>query len=179
MFLGSLDVSFALRRHRRRLCLSLVVRRNRSPYDIHAIGSRTKRDFSAIGEYDNDEVAIVHTFATKANMRSSRVIHDPRYSFSSPLQRAGVFSFMRHRLSALVEKVRVQRRGKGRDAHYIAECPLCPYSYLVDVRTSEKSAEVLAVQNVTNHLKTTHGDEIDMDAEQGAGPNERERGQAS
>ena len=72
-----------------------------------------------------------------------------------------IFEFMKHKLSELEERVSVVRRGKGRDAHYIAECPLCPYTHPVDVHSSEKSAEVSAKQNVTSHLRTHHKDEID------------------
>ena len=75
---------------------------------------------------------------------------------------------MRHKLSELIERVTTERRGKGRDAHYIATCPLCGYTHPVDVYGSEKSAELLAVQNVTNHLKGQHSEEIDRDAEPGA-----------
>lgn len=69
---------------------------------------------------------------------------------------------MRHNLSDLVKRVTAQRRGKGRDAHYIAECPICGYSHPVDVLADDASAEVLAKQKIIEHLQARHGDDLDV-----------------
>jgi hypothetical protein len=68
------------------------------------------------------------------------------------------------KLSELKRAVKGERRGKGRDAHYVAECPLCGYSHSVDMLSSEKSAELLAKQHILHHLKTQHAHEIDPHA---------------
>ena len=70
---------------------------------------------------------------------------------------------MTQKFSELRQAVTLRRCGKGRGAHYVAECPLCDYSHSVDVLSSEISAEAMAKQNVLTHLRAHHAHEIDLD----------------
>ena len=66
-----------------------------------------------------------------------------------------------HKLSDLLAKLTVTRRGKGEDVYYEAECPICFYVHSVDVLSSEDSAKLLARQHIVAHLKTQHAQEIE------------------
>ena len=68
---------------------------------------------------------------------------------------------MVHKLSDLIKKLTATLKGKGRDAHYVATCPICFYSHSVDVLSNETSAEEFAKQHIVGHLKAKHRDEIE------------------
>jgi hypothetical protein len=54
--------------------------------------------------------------------------------------------------------VRVEFKGKGRNRHCSAICPICLISYDVDILSSDASAHKLAVEKVASHVNSAHAD---------------------
>jgi hypothetical protein len=54
--------------------------------------------------------------------------------------------------------IRVEFKGKGRNRHCSATCPICLISYDVDILSSDASARALAVGKVASHINSAHPD---------------------
>ena len=58
------------------------------------------------------------------------------------------------------ELIRAEFKGKGRNRHCSATCPICLITYDVDILSSDASARALAVGKVTSHINSAHADEL-------------------
>jgi hypothetical protein len=54
--------------------------------------------------------------------------------------------------------IRVEFKGRGRNRHCSATCPVCFISYDVDILSSDASARALAVGKVASHVNSDHAD---------------------
>lgn len=54
------------------------------------------------------------------------------------------------------ELIRVELKGKGRNRHCSAICPICLISYDVEALSSHVSARALAVGKVASHINSAH-----------------------
>jgi hypothetical protein len=58
------------------------------------------------------------------------------------------------------ELIRVELKGKGRNRHCSAICPICFISYDVEALSSDVSARALAVGKVASHINSAHPDAL-------------------
>jgi hypothetical protein len=58
------------------------------------------------------------------------------------------------------ELIRTEFKGKDRNRHCSATCPICLVSYDVDLLSSELSARALAVGKVVSHINRAHADAL-------------------
>jgi hypothetical protein len=56
------------------------------------------------------------------------------------------------------ELIRAELKGKGRNRHCSATCPICLISYDVEVLSNDISTCALAVGKVASHLNSAHAD---------------------
>jgi hypothetical protein len=56
--------------------------------------------------------------------------------------------------------IRVEFKGKARNRHCSATCPICLVSYDVDILSSDASARTLAVGKVASHISSAHADAL-------------------
>jgi hypothetical protein len=54
--------------------------------------------------------------------------------------------------------IRAELKGKGRNLHCTATCPICLISYDVDILSSDASARALAIGRVASHMNSAHTD---------------------
>jgi len=54
--------------------------------------------------------------------------------------------------------IRVEFKGRGRNRHCSATCPVCFISYDVEILSSDASARALAVGKVASHFNSVHAD---------------------
>ena len=54
--------------------------------------------------------------------------------------------------------IRVEFKGRGRNRHCSATCPVCFISYDVEILSSDASARALAVGKVASHVNSVHAD---------------------
>jgi len=54
--------------------------------------------------------------------------------------------------------IRIEFKGRGRNRHCSATCPICRVSYDVETLSSEVSARALAVGKVASHINRVHFD---------------------
>jgi hypothetical protein len=52
--------------------------------------------------------------------------------------------------------IRTELKGKGRNCHCTATCPICLISYDVEVLSSDASTRALAVGKVASHINSAH-----------------------
>jgi len=57
--------------------------------------------------------------------------------------------------------IRAELKGKGRNRHCSAICPICLISYDVDILSSDASARALAVGKVASHINSAHQGRVD------------------
>jgi hypothetical protein len=56
--------------------------------------------------------------------------------------------------------IRAELKGKGKNRHCSAACPICHISYDVDILSSDASARALAVGKVASHINSAHADAL-------------------
>jgi hypothetical protein len=56
--------------------------------------------------------------------------------------------------------IRAELKGKGRNRHCSATCPICLITYDVDILSSDASATALAVGKVASHINNAHADAL-------------------
>jgi len=56
--------------------------------------------------------------------------------------------------------IRPEFKGKGRNRHCSATCPICLISYDVDILSSDASTHALAVGKVASHINSAHADAL-------------------
>ncbi len=56
--------------------------------------------------------------------------------------------------------IRAELKGKGRNRHCSATCPICLISYDVEVLSSDASTRALAVGKVTSYINSAHLDAL-------------------
>jgi hypothetical protein len=56
--------------------------------------------------------------------------------------------------------IRAEFKGKGRNRHCVAICPICLISYDVDILSSDASTRALAVGKVASHMTSAHADAL-------------------
>jgi hypothetical protein len=56
--------------------------------------------------------------------------------------------------------IRVEFKGKGKNRHCSATCPICRISYDVDVLSNDASTGRLAVGKVASHINNAHADAL-------------------
>jgi len=56
--------------------------------------------------------------------------------------------------------IRTEFKGKGRNRHCSATCPICLISYDVDILSSELSSRALAVGKAASHINSAHTDAL-------------------
>jgi len=54
--------------------------------------------------------------------------------------------------------IRVEFKGRGRNRHCSATCPVCFITYDVEILSSDASARALAVGKVASHVNSVHAD---------------------
>jgi hypothetical protein len=56
--------------------------------------------------------------------------------------------------------IRAEFKGKGRNRHCTATCPVCLVSYDVDILSSEPATRALALGKVASHINSAHADAL-------------------
>jgi hypothetical protein len=56
--------------------------------------------------------------------------------------------------------IRAEFKGKGRNRHCTATCPVCLVSYDVDILSSDPATRALAVGKVASHINSAHADVV-------------------
>ncbi len=56
--------------------------------------------------------------------------------------------------------IRIEFKGRGKNRHCSATCPICLISYDVEIPSSEPSARTLAVGKVASHINRVHADAL-------------------
>jgi hypothetical protein len=56
--------------------------------------------------------------------------------------------------------IRIEFKGRGKNRHCSATCPICLISYDVEIPSSEASARTLAVGKVASHINRVHADAL-------------------
>jgi hypothetical protein len=56
--------------------------------------------------------------------------------------------------------IRAELKGKGRNRHCSATCPICLISYDVDILSNDASTHALAVGKVASHIDRAHADAL-------------------
>jgi hypothetical protein len=66
----------------------------------------------------------------------------------------------RHSRKEWRDLTRVEFKGRGRNRHCSATCPICLVSYDVEILSSDASAHSLAVGKVASHMTRVHVDAL-------------------
>jgi hypothetical protein len=56
--------------------------------------------------------------------------------------------------------IRAEFKGKGRNRHCTATCPVCLVSYDVDILSSDLATQALALGKVASHINSAHADAL-------------------